>query len=183
MSEQGNAICKDINHSKIFDGEVSDNVFKYRLILILQEAATIKWGYEDYYLRVDNPDELDEYFLYRYTLIKIDSIMDAVENLNDFYPAQFTELDRHSNDQFSNLLYEYKKDNFESVAELRNTIHYDDNKNFYDYFLEIETYIDFRYILALNKKLFTIINSFLKIESIPETSLNDLYSGWLSDRE
>src|SRR5690606_7871701 len=129
---------KDINHTKLFSGNDLEDVFKYRLLVILQECFAVMWIYEHYDSRIIDPDLVDDYFLQRFLTIRMDSIIDSLENLRVFSKSHFDELDKTTLGEISIALEEYMHISFEKVSELRNTIHYDDKKNFYEYFMEEE---------------------------------------------
>ncbi|GHI00135.1 hypothetical protein AM1BK_36770 [Neobacillus kokaensis] len=165
---------KDVNHSKLFNGDESSNVFKYRLILILQEAFAIQWIHEIYNINIINRDTIDEYFLFRFTINRFDSIVDSLINLQKFSTVQFDELNISSAGKLNKLLEDYMVNDFEAVAELRNTLHYDDVKNFYDYFVEIDSLDGLNALLTINNKIYQYIDDFLEISSISSTPLIEL---------
>lgn len=158
---------KDINHARLFNGNDQENVFKYRLLLILQECFAVRWISENYDSRIINRDFVDDYFLYRFITIRMDSIIDSLINLKKFSISQFEELDNSTQGELSIALKEYMLYSFERVSELRNTIHYDDVKNFYDYFIEDEVIVNMPEILNLNRTIFECVDDFLGISNIP----------------
>jgi len=159
-------IYKDINHTRLFNGNDLNNVFKYRLLIILQECFAVMWISENYDSRIIDRDFVDEYFIQRFINIRMDSIIDSLINLKKFYISQFNELDNSTHGELSIALEDYMLHSFEKVAVLRNTIHYDKVKNFYDYFIEDEM-IDLTGILNLNRIIFKCIDEFLSISNIP----------------
>lgn len=62
---------------------------------------------------------------------------------------------------------------FEKVAELRNTLHYDERK-FYDYFVAIKRLIDLNIIFTINNIINQYIDDYLGVIRICSTSLVDL---------
>lgn len=160
-------IYKDINHTRLFNGNGIENVFKYRLLIILQECFSVMWISKNYDSSIIDRDFVDEYFLQRFINIRMDSIIDSLINLRKFYTSQFDELDKLTQGELSISLGDYMLYSFERVAELRNTIHYDDVKNFYDYFIDGEVITNLTEILNLNRTIFKCIDKFLSISNIP----------------
>ncbi|WP_342510930.1 hypothetical protein MKY34_12215 [Sporosarcina sp. FSL K6-1522] len=158
---------KDINHTRLFNGNEQENVFKYLLLLILQECFAVTWISENYDSSIIDRDFIDDYFLNRFVAIRIDSIVDSLINLKENFASQFDELANNGKGELATALDVYMLSSFDKVAELRNTIHYDDVKNFYDYFIEDEVIINLTEILNLNRTIFKCIEEFLSISNIP----------------
>ncbi|MFS0688762.1 hypothetical protein AB1K89_05920 [Sporosarcina sp. 179-K 8C2 HS] len=160
-------IYKDINHTILFDRNNVENVFKYRLLLILQESFGVSWISRSYNSRIIDRDFIDDYFLNRFITIRMDSIVDSLMNLKKFSTSQFEELNNNGQGELSKALEVYMLNSFEKVAELRNTIHYDDVKTFYDYFVENEDFINLNLILEINNKIRHCIDEFINISTLP----------------
>lgn len=160
-------IYKDVNHESLFNGNDFENVFKYLLLLIAQECYAVIFLSENYDSKIFNRDFIDDYFLKRFITIRIDSIVDSLINLKDFFPSQFEELVNYGQGELSTVFESYKLSSFEKIAELRNTIHYNDVKNFYDYFIEKPEIINLTEILNLNKTVFKYIDDFINVSNIP----------------
>lgn len=169
-----NITYKDVNHSKLFNGNESSNVFKYRLILILQEVFSIQWIHEIYDQNIINRDVIDDYFLYRFTTTRFDSIADSLINLKRFSTVQFNDFNINSEGRLNNLLEDYIVNHSKKVSELRNTLHYDNQKNFFDYFIEMDSLADLKSLFTINNKIYQYINDFLEISNISSTPFDEL---------
>lgn len=165
--EEFDIVYKDINHAKLFNGNDFENVFKYLLLLISQECFAVRFISENYDSRIIDRDFIDDYFLKRFITIRIDSIVDSLINLKEFFPPQFEELVNNGQGELSTALESYMISSFEKVAELRNTIHYGNEKNFYDYFIEETEIINLTEVLNINRTVFKCIDDFLSISNIP----------------
>lgn len=184
-------INKDIHHTSLYTGDRKSDSIITRLLLIQQELVTCIWLKESINNRVEPDLNNTGYILLRLLSMKIDQVMDNLENIKKFLPDYFSELNANCSGELENTMEAYVRSIFSECRDLRNMLHYDiHGVNFYDFLAqrksENENYIN----IMINKILFDfvtplneIISDYFNIAGLKsigdiEMILNRLKSKW-----
>ena len=168
---------KDILSTKFYGEEQNHNVALTRLIISLQEASTSIWLYKGISSKYDKL-QLENYILLRLLSIKADEIMDNLKNMRSFLPDNFNKIDKSCQFKLSSIINKFDSEIEKECRELRNMIHYNEDRgNFLDY-VNSQIKEDKDYITRLNYKIINdymapfndIISDYLQINNIKSMS-------------
>ncbi|WP_047984589.1 hypothetical protein [Ornithinibacillus californiensis] len=168
---------KDILSTKFYGEDQNHNVALTRLVVSLQEASTCIWLYKGISIKYDKL-QLENYILLRLLTIKADEVMDNLKNMRRFLPDNFNQIDENCQFKLSAIINKFDSEIEEECKELRNMIHYnEDRENFLDY-VNSKMKKDNNYINALTYKIVSdymapfndIISDYLRINNIKSMS-------------
>lgn len=130
---------KDIHHTSLFTDDRKKNSLITRLLLIQQELVTCLWLKDNISLKNVLALNNAGYILLRLITMKIDQVMDNLNNIRDHLPDYFLEVNIKSKNKLAELMNAYETSISEECRTLRNMLHYSTTEvNFYD-FLEQKT--------------------------------------------
>lgn len=158
LEDEQRYLEKDVHHTSLYTGDKKKDSLITRLLLIQQELVTCIWLKEN----VNNEDILDldntGYILMRLLSMKIDQIMDNLDNLQQYLPEHFADVNVRTNSKLEGIMRTYRMSISDECKELRNMLHYNPNEiNFYD-FLVLKNDQNKHYInLMVNKIIFDFV--------------------------
>jgi hypothetical protein len=123
-------LLKDVWHKRLFNTDITYNVFLMRLLIIQNEVSTCLWleKHMDYRLKVFN---LDKYILLRLSLIKIYQTMESLLDLKQRLPLHYKSLGLNKLDP---IIESYYSGFREECKKLRDMLLYSNQQvNFFDY--------------------------------------------------
>lgn len=123
-------ILKDVWHKRLFNSDITFNVFLMRLLVIQNEVSTCLWLEKqmDYKLKEFN---LDKYILLRLSSIKIHQTMESLLDIKQRLPLHYKSLGLTKLDS---IIESYNSEFREECKKLRDMLHYSNQQvNFFDY--------------------------------------------------
>ncbi|MFF2018903.1 hypothetical protein [Paenibacillus sp. NPDC058177] len=134
LADNQRFIEKDIHHTSLFTGDRKTDSFITRLLLIQQELVTCEWLKTNVISERKLNMRNSGYILLRLLSMKIDQVMDNLENIKRFLPEHYSEVNAKSSGRLECILEAYRMSISEECRVLRNLLHYDVNGiNFYGF--------------------------------------------------